>query len=377
LGAAAVAGAVKESGVTGKYMIWMIGMIGAGCGVSADLARVEQADTELDIEPDPGPYKCGPSACGVNDPGIDEHGFHDLSKSGKPNGKGFQLVRFEKDGVPYKLDVVDGHLVGTRVPLVMVLAGQALVGAHLVLERSGESWTVRIARVGHMEIPVGDPEEIETYVLEYATTGHSDWRNLCGNGRGVVDPGPDAMGMKSDESILFDGDRIDLGGKTVAVDADRDWFNIGCAGHVVSKLHLTRNTLASTGGVPAAVSFPGRQATLKLLTADYCGDGTAFTVAGQRLVWRGGLVDYIEPAVTEEAHWSEHGALCLDTPRMAVPTTEEGSRAFPDIWGAIAARCHPPACGAAPMLVGPGGSNVPPPVPDVEQRVSGNPALYQ
>jgi hypothetical protein len=346
-----------------KHMTWVMGMIWAGCGVSADLATVVQADTE------PEPNKCGPSACGVNDPGIDAHGFHSVSKSGWPNEKGFKLVDFKKDGLSYQLDVVDGYLTGSRMP--MVLAGQALVGARLILEASGESWEVRIARVGSMEFPVGDPDPIETYVLQYTATGGSEWRNLCGMGAGVVDPGPDAMGMKPAESILYSGDRLDLGSKTVAVDADHDWFNFGCAGHVVSKLHLTRNTLASTSAVPGPVSFPGRQATLKMLTADYCGDGTAFTVAGQRLVWQGGQVQYLEPPVTMEASWSEYGARCLNIPRMAVPTTSAGSLAFPDIWGAILARCQPQPCWES-LTVTPAANSGSTPIPGVEQRVSGN-----
>jgi hypothetical protein len=361
---------VKESGVrVSKQVMSLMGAIWAGCGVSADLATVEQAEIEKN--------KCAPSACGLNDPGIDEHGFHSLAKSGRPNERGVRLVGFEKDGVSYKLDVVNGYLVGSRPPWPMVLAGQALVGARLVLERDGASWTVRIARVGQMEFPVGDPDPIETYVLEYAKTGQSEWRNLCGRGSGPVDPGPDAMGMFPDESILYLGDQIDLGTKTVAVDADPDWFNIGCAGHVVSKLHLTRNTLASNSAVSGAVSFPGRQATLKLLTADYCGDGTAFTVAGQRLVWRGGLVDYVEPPVTIEARWGAHGALCLGTPRMAVPTTSEGPVAFPDIWAAITARCQLPSCDGNGSPAARAEHGVAPPILDEEPRVSGNPALDQ
>lgn len=355
-----------------KHVIGVIGVIWAGCGVSPGPATVVQADTELGIEADIEQDKCAPSVCGANNPGIDDHGFHSLSKSGQPNEKGFKLVRFEKDGVSYELDVVDGYLIGTRTPLLMVLAGQALVGAQMVLENASDSWRVRIARVGQIEFQVGVADPIETYVLEYAANGRSDWRNLCGRGHGVVDPGPDAMGLPPDESILFDGDRIDLGPKTVAVDPDRDWFNIGCSGHVISKLHLTRNTLASTDAVPPAVSFPGRQATLKLLTADYCGDGTAFTVAGQRLVWQGGLVEYVDPPITMEASWSEYGALCLNTPRMALPTTNAGALAFPDIWGAILARCQPQPCWES-LTVTAAANHGSTPILGVEQRVSANP----
>jgi hypothetical protein len=334
-----------------KRVIWMIGaieVIGAGCGVTADLSTVVQA-------------VCPPSACGVNGPGIDARGFHSISKSGQVNEAGYKLVRFEKDGVQYKLDVTHGYLTGSR-GAVVALSGQALVGARLVLaDKDGESRSIRIAQVGQMTFPVGEPDPIETYVFEYPTIATGGWRNLCAQRdlSAVVDPGLDAMGMQPEDSILFEGDRIDLDSKTVAVDPDLDWFNIGCAGHVLSKLHLTRNTIASTSAVPGALSFSGRQATLKLVTADYCGDGTAFTVTGQRLVWQGGQVEYNEPPTTIEAHWGEHGALCLDTPRMAVPTTDEGAIAFPNIWAAITAHCRPPSCQEYD--------------PTGEQRVSGNP----
>src|SRR5215510_404452 len=332
-------------------MIGAIGAIGAGCGVTADLSTVVQA-------------VCPPSACGVNDPGIDARGFHSVSKSGQVNEAGYKLVRFEKDGVQFKLDVTHGYLTGSRGPRV-VLSGQTLVGAKLVLEdKDGASRSIRIARVGQMTFLIGDPDPIETYVFEYQTIGTGGWRNLCAQRDlfTVVDPGLDAMGMQPDETILFEGDRIDLDSKTVAVEPDLDWFNIGCAGHVLSKLHLTRNTLASTSAVPGALSFPGRQATLKLLTADYCGDGTPFTVTGQRLVWRGGQMQYNEMPASIEAHWGAQGALCLDTPRMAVPTTDEGAIMFPDIWAAIAAHCRPPSCQEYD--------------PTGEQRISGNPGNY-
>src|SRR6185295_14217582 len=167
------------------------------------------------------------------------------------------------------------------------IAGQGLVGAQLAFARDGDApRAVRIARVGSMVFPVGSHDAIETYVLEYSSIGLGGWRNLCGEVAQAVAVGPDpeALGLPSDEAILFEGDRIDLVHKTVAVEPDPDWFTIGCSGHVLAKLHLTRNTIASTRSVPGVESFAGRQATLKLLTADYCGDGTAFTVAGQQLI---------------------------------------------------------------------------------------------
>ena len=48
--------------------------------------------------------------------------------------------------------------------------------------------------------------------------------------------------------------------------ADSGWFNIGCAGHTLSKMYLTRNTLASQDAMSG--QWEERQATLKMLTAD-------------------------------------------------------------------------------------------------------------
>jgi hypothetical protein len=56
-----------------------------------------------------------------------------------------------------------------------------------------------------------------------------------------------------------------------------------------------------------------------MITADYCGDGHSFTVAGTPVAWRdaAGTVDppFSEKAL--EAQWGPGGAVCLDTPRHA------------------------------------------------------------
>lgn len=314
------------------FAIWAM-----GCTTTPELAALQQAVTD----------DCPPWVCGFNAPGFDAEGFHSVSRSGRANEAGFRLVAFQKDGVQYRIDVTHGYLTGSRsarLPGPLTIAGQALVGAQLVFERDGESKLVRIARVGATTFPIGEHDAIETYVLEYSTIGTGGWRNLCAGVTltSVVDPGPDALGMQPDEALLFEGDHIDLVSKTVAVEPDLDWFTIGCSGHVLTKLHLTRNTIASTSGTPAAATFAGRQATLKLLTADYCGDGTAFTVAGQPLIW---LSFTGSPPGSTEAYWNAYGPLCLSTPRMAEPTTIEGPIAFPDIEAAISAHCtRPPPC---------------------------------
>ena len=147
----------------------------------------------------------------------------------------------------------------------------------------------------------------------------------------------------ADRKILFQGERYDSQRKTiVATGAAADgWVNIGCAGTSLAKLYLTRHTQASQ----QILTTPGeRQSMLKMFTADVCGDGTSFTVPGQRLLWADakGITTFASPAAKIEAIWNESGAVCLNTPRQ------------PNLAPAIAARCPRPSCGEATSPTGRG-----------------------
>lgn len=136
------------------------------------------------------------------------------------------------------------------------------------------------------------------------------------------------------EALLFGGDRYDADRKTVTATgpATADWFNIACAGTALAKLHLTRHTETSQVVKTTAVE---RQAMLKMFTADICGDGTAFTVHGEPLLWADAnhLTSFAARPASLEAVWSDRGAVCLDAPRR------------PELAAAIAARCGPlPRC---------------------------------
>ncbi|MGH8311591.1 MAG: ADYC domain-containing protein, partial [Steroidobacteraceae bacterium] len=123
--------------------------------------------------------------------------------------------------------------------------------------------------------------------------------------------------------------------RTVAPVPDDRWFNLGCARHTLAKLRLTRSTLHTV----KSGAWQQVQATLKMLSADYCGTGKAFTIAGEPIVWKNnvGMKYYFPPSVLE-ARWSENGALCLNTPRLESP-------AYPDVELDIAAECaRPPSC---------------------------------
>lgn len=294
------------------------------------------------------------TVCGSNSPEVDHYGIHELEVAGLPNGEGIRIVRFSRHADDYELSVVDGRLRGTSPR--GVLEGKDLTDAELVLEHAGtDYYVVRIREVGSAAfvVPPGDP--IETYLLEWAPIykgGVGEFANVCS--APPTDPTTPAgdewrdeaalSGMEPTHSLVFEGDRIDATAKTIDPRVDPAWFNIGCAGHTLAKLHLTRNTWRSRGGAPED-SVKSRQAALKMLVADYCGTGTPFTVAGVKLVWENdnGMTFYSTPSALE-ARWSDTGALCLDHPRVATTKNPLAIAEFPDIDKAIGAECSLPAC---------------------------------
>ncbi|HEY5937992.1 MAG TPA: ADYC domain-containing protein [Kofleriaceae bacterium] len=297
---------------------------------------------------------CPKEVCGTNSCEIDMMGFHDLDMTrGRPNADGFLITGFEQAGRDYEVVVANAQLTGTGIH--GTISGAGLVGAQILLDHHGTTYAIRIAAVDTLRFPIpataGQPTVVETYELDYAEMNGaqpvSEWKNICG-GTAFDDGGDgeygyaETFGQNPKHSLMFESDRIDLTTMTIDPTPQPQWFNIGCSGHTLAKLFLTRNASASQGH---SGDHAGRQASLKLLVGDYCGKGKPFTVPGQRLAWMGGQMTYFSAPGRLEARWSEHGAVCLEQPRMARPTTVEGEKMFPDIESAIATECkRPPLC---------------------------------
>lgn len=352
------------------WLVVVAGVVGA-CVEPPELSEAEQDTT------------CDPRICGFNSPVIDHNGFHELEMTGLVNGQGFKLEGFDQQDpkgpigarVRYDLRVKNGLLTGTdptrKLPPI---GGQQLVGSHIYISHHGVQYIIRVANVVDLASPdvlkfsVDPATPVETYTLVYLAmsaypSDSAEWPNLCGP---VPHPIPndrqykgDLLGMRPGESVLFESDRIEMTTKTLNLYPETNWFNIGCWGHTLSKLYLTRNSIVSQPLF--SIRQPERQATLKLLTADYCGTGRAFTVAGQKLVWQGGGMTYLYPPTSLEARWNDHGAMCLDTPRMRTPTTAEGAEMFPAIDAMIRKECTLQTC-----------ANHDPSLFDGALRVSGN-----
>ncbi|MCR9160936.1 MAG: ADYC domain-containing protein [Nannocystaceae bacterium] len=200
--------------------------------------------------------------------------------------------------------------------LVVVAPGGDIEGHALV------GWTVRI------KVPGQGVEEVLIY--NYAEV--PDWTD---NGDPVptfglslphqADGGVNLCpGMDVDETsvVFLDGETYDLSMPGAgAVKSTPDVATLACRGHALAKMKL----LGYDPGSPyTQTSAEERAATLRMVTADYCGDGHPHTVLGTAVDWTdyAGHVQYDPSRMGQkvEAEWTEAGASCFNRPR--VPGTQ-------------------------------------------------------
>ena len=281
---------------------------------------------------------CDEFMCGTNSPEIAEFGFWDLQVPpawgtyGSPNNVGLKMAFFRKNDGFYLPRVVAGRLIANPVavtpPYNVPLTGQGLIGGAFWLVNGTRLFQLRIADVGRIESWAQRTDNalvmLETYKLDWTEFlgAWGDFRSVCKHPPSRSNP--DALGMvgaASFHSLLFEGDRIHAA-QRVDLGVDTTWFNIGCAGSALAKMALTGHTHASRVSGAFITSLNERTAMLKLLSADYCELGTPFTVGGQPLNWRDdrGTMELLAPPqpVALEARWNEHGAICLNKPRVEI-----------------------------------------------------------
>lgn len=285
------------------------------------LAGCVESETEIGTEAQE-ITKCEFWGCGQNSPKMKTWDFWELEEYGQPNNVGLRLLGLKKGGVTYHANVVGAKLYGTA-PGMPMLQGSALAGSHFdLLDPDGAYWQIQIKHVSNnSQFWMGPPTPIETYELLYLKTGSSTHPEpLCKNPPERLD-GEGRIWGSTVEAVLFTGDRYDERSKTVTATDPRtagNWFNIGCAGSVLAKLHYNRHTFAGT--IPGfATSLAQRQAMLKMYVSDVCNTGEAFTVMGTKLHWANvtGWAHLTGAEPTHEAFWNADGAMCLDVHRLA------------------------------------------------------------
>lgn len=207
---------------------------------------------------------------------------------------------FDPNGVEIDVAVVGNKFVATK-------SGVTYTGSQT------EGWTLRfedelgtpvdVDIFDYAEHPSwSDSQPVATYTLTYYDSGTDSDFNLC-------------PGMDEDLTsiTILGGERYDGNAKTV-VPGSSKWVTLACRGHALAKLRMMG--YAPNDGYGSSPAQ--RQATLKMLTADYCGNGHSYTAIGTPLDWTNARGDF--PQMTSEpsrleAKWSHKGASCLDKPR--------------------------------------------------------------
>jgi hypothetical protein len=135
-------------------------------------------------------------------------------------------------------------------------------------------------------------------------------------------------------ALTFEGDHYDRNTKQVSP-GGKGWFNLACAGTAAAKMHLLRHSEAGSikTSPKRTTTMLQRTAMLRMLTADYCGNGSTFTIDGQPLLYgdvrkwypKPPLLTPADPRIgTFEAAWGTNGKLlCLNEPRRFCKATIE------------------------------------------------------
>lgn len=300
---------------------------------------------------------CPPEGCGLNGVwmgrGVPFRTLH-LSP-GVPNKEGVSILGFRQgaDDLQLEIDSNTDQLIGRSTSSGNRLTGPALIGAVITLGTGSPpvatyELTIRGFKQGFpqdgywLRCPACGSGAAAVYTFEaIKLTGDRCAVRLCQPG---LDDEPPA-GLAGN-AVIFRGDYYNERTHGVTTtpttqnpgtgdgdpDAADDIFNIACVGTAISKLHLLRHTSASRTTASAAQ----RQALLKAITADYCGDGSAFTQDGHPIRFGFNRVTYssaytpeqsshysLSDAKTIEAAWAQDGARCIGTPRLTGETLSE------------------------------------------------------
>ncbi|HEY5934437.1 MAG TPA: ADYC domain-containing protein [Kofleriaceae bacterium] len=262
---------------------------------------------------------CPEEQCGSNSTVIDGVPFWE-AKLNTPR-QGVTLLGFENlPAGAVALDVVRDRLVAVDAAGDPMSA--SIEHSKLRFGVNNQTYLVEIAKVNHKVHYIANDNNvpIETYRMVYHSLIINDYKPLCE----TEAVGEDAAAIR--DAIVFEGDRYDPVTRDVMHgEVTKGWFNIACLDGSPAKTFRLRAAMAA---LPAAPKIDtGRfQAAFSMWSADYCGDGTPYTVPGEPLLVKD-RADWISPssgwtwgAKTEqpssyEAVWGPNGAVCLDTPR--------------------------------------------------------------
>jgi ADYC domain len=274
---------------------------------------------------------CPGSVCNSNSPVMGPYSYWEGNLAGLPNDQGVKFGDFVSSTDRHCTPKVVGDKFQAFCPAsplfgpALTLMSAALQNGYLEAFTAEGTYKIKFVTVHSNTYTFwqGPTTAVETYELRYEKpTGGGFETLLCNNppAGNRTPAGNGRMWTAPLEAVLFTGDRYDEKTRRVtdiSATGTQNWFNIGCAGSGLMKLHLNRHSTA--GSVPGYTTTQNaRQAMFKMFSSDLFGDGTIFTHQGVLLDWenrpRWSMLTGHEFAF--EARWDQNGAQCLDTHRL-------------------------------------------------------------
>lgn len=256
--------------------------------------------------------------CGYNTTEINGKSLQELHLGGQANSDGVKLVGFLPPlglllnwqlGVEGDALVARGGLFGNQT-----LRGAQLIGSTMLLKVGLLTVPVLIAGYEEVDSWASNGEPVPAYALVYADLTQPLLQHSVCKGT-LLDPLQASV-------VILGGERYDLDAKTV-IPNQTNWITLACAGSAAAKMSLLGyGPHAEFTDASAPPSVARRQATLKMITADYCGGGHSYTEDGTQLWWenQSGTVVPDGGVGALEAIWTQNGAVCLDVPRVVSPS---------------------------------------------------------
>lgn len=291
--------------------------------VAMGLALVPACNTELDMVGTLGQASnCPMDECGGNAAELitglftgELHLFQGQN-TGQANHRGAKIAGFIAPGgaTDYIMKVEHGQLSASNG--ATTLTGASLVGSKILVTNTDDSSVVELVIHNHGTVQSWTTPwfYVDRYVFKNWSPELEQWVPIC----------TDAVDLVEDSawSVLVSHELYHWGAKIVdKTGANADgWFNLACSGNGLYKMKMAGYDPDPTAASPFSSTWQQRQATLKMITADYCGTGTSFTETGTTVYWINqpswSQNTPPPPSTTVEAHWTKDGAACLDTPRL-------------------------------------------------------------
>lgn len=244
--------------------------------------------------------------CQLNAAQVSGHPISYLDLTGAPNEQGIAIgVVEDPEGGTYDFGVHEEELAAFHDG-VLVASGEKMIGWRITLDVAGKTRSITVKGREMLASWATNGAPISLYALE-----DEDETNVCP----AFKTGVPSLTIIHGETYDAEHAVIDHQGP--------EWITLACADEAVFKVKrfgYGPHGNQGPGGKPA--SSEQRTAALKMVIADYCGEGHSFTAPQTQVMWRNATWTVSTPdkgqLVMPEAVWTAKGAVCIGRPRYAL-----------------------------------------------------------